>query len=262
VISNLALDNKLKSVYSTNAASLARISQLEAENAKNSARLADLELVNSTFQQRIENERKHAGDQYRALREKYDKELEARKLLEERLKALEVTQARRQRSQNRGRGRVNGFFHGHQNGNVNANFNFNPNRPQESAPNTAAANFPRRTSRVPLPVRPSTPIRPVFNKEPGSSSSTLVSSTHSTFSQNSLQTNDSFSSVDSMTVRSSSPGTPTVTKAAPSSITEMGSPVLPVLENGKLIPEAEKRRSLYVSKPSWANMVARTGSNV
>jgi len=227
------------------------------------ARLADLESLNATFQQRLENERKHTGEQYTALKERYDKELETRKSLEERLKALEVKPARRQRSQNRGRGRSQGFLHGNPrpNPNPNAVVIVNNNQVRNPGQNVPAANITRRPSGLPLPIRPSTPIRPAYNREPGSSSSTLVSSVHSTFSQRSLQTNGSYSSVDSNTLRSSSPDSPTTARHPSSPVMNVRQPVSPVVTNGDTIREAREQNPTHASKPSWAKVV-RSASHI
>jgi hypothetical protein len=258
-------DNKLKIAHDANAASVRRILQLQTENAKIRERLLDLEAIHGTYEQRIENERKHAGSQYKALKEKYDREVESRKALEERLKALDTRPPpRRPRSQNRGRGKAYGFLHLDGNVNANAKVNGNPNdiQPKAFTSDNMANNFQRRTSRVPLPVRPSTPIRPTYNREPGSSSSTLVGSIHSTFSRASLKTNESFSSTDGETIKSSPPDSPTTLKPPTSPVLEVKTPQSPVSPNGRRAERSDFKPHVYAQKPSWASLVARSVSKV
>jgi hypothetical protein len=253
-------DNKFKSVCERNMNSTATIAQLRAENIEKQKRIDELELSTSTWQTRIEKERKHAGDQYRALQEKHNREVEIRKGLEETLRAMEARSKNRPRSQNRGRGRSYGLLH--PTGNPNPMPTANGKPPQNPRLDTAVGNFQRRTSRVPLPIRPSTPIRPAINRDPGSSSSTLISSVHSTFSQRSERTNESASSVTSSTIRSASPGSPTTTRPIASPVMDMKPPPSPTLTHGKVNAQAETKGVSHVTKPSWANMVARSASKV
>jgi hypothetical protein len=247
-------DNKFKSFCERNANSAATIAQLRAENIEKQKRIDDLELSNSTWQTRIDNERKHAGDQYRALQERYNREVEIRKGLEETLKALEAKPKHRPRSQNRGRGKSYGLLH--PNGNANPMPNANGKPPQNIGLDTTVGNFQRRTSRVPLPIRPSTPIRPAMNRDPGSSSSTLISSVHSTFSQRSGRTNESASSVTSSTIRSTSPSSPTAARPLTSPVMDLKIPPSPTFA------QVGASRPHHVAKPSWANLVARSASSV
>jgi len=139
--------------------------------------------------------------------------------------------------------------------------NLNGKPPQNIGLDTAVGNFQRRTSRVPLPIRPSTPIRPAINRDPGSSSSTLISSVHSTFSHRSDRTNESASSVASSTIRSTSPGSPTTARPVASPIIDAVVPSSSTLTNGKLNRKVETKGVDRVTKPSWANMVARSTSS-
>ena len=254
------LDNKFKSICEGNANSAATIARLQTENNEKQKRIDELELSQSTWEIRIDKERKHAGDQYKALQEKYNREIEIRKGLEETLRAMEARSKNRPRS--RGRGRGYGLLH--PTGNTHPMPNMNGKQPPNIGHDTAVGNFQRRTSRVPLPIRPSTPIRPAMPRDPGSSSSTLVSSVHSTFSQRSERTNDSASSVTSSTIRSISPGSPTTAKPAPivSPVVGMSAPASPTLTNGKLNSQVDAKGSNHVTKPSWASLVARSTSNV
>jgi len=256
-------DNKFKSVCEGNANSAATIAQLRAEKIEKQKRIDELELSNSTWQTRIDKERKHAGDQYKVLQEKYNREVEIRKGLET-LRAMEARSKNRPRSQNRGRGRSYGFLH--PTGNFNSNPMPSPNGklPQNIGVDTVVGNFQRRTSRVPLPIRPSTPIqiRPTMNRDPGSSSSTLISSVHSTFSQRSERTNESASSVTSSTIRSTSPGSPTTARPVVSPVMDMKPPPSPTLTTGKANARMERKGAGHVTKSSWANLVARSTSNM
>jgi hypothetical protein len=164
---------------------------------------------------------------------------------------------RRPHTQNRGRGRSQGFLHA--NGNGHPNSNGPP--PFLTGVDNGKLNphVQRRTSGLPLPVRPSTPIRPALNRDPGSSSSTLVSSTYSIFSRSGPKTNELFSSVSSSTtVRSVSPSSPTTAK--PRSSADLQLPASPVLANETIKLAVLKKAD--GTKPSWANLVARSASNV
>jgi serine/threonine protein kinase len=258
------LDNKFKSVCEGNANSAATIAQLRVEKIEKQKRIDELELSNSTWQTRIDKERKHAGDQYKVLQEKYNREVEIRKGLEETLRAMEARSKNRPRSQNRGRGRGYGFLHLTGNTHPMPNANGKQQQNQNLGLDTAVGNFQRRTSRVPLPIRPSTPIqiRPTMNRDPGSSSSTLISSVHSTFSQRSERTNESASSVTSSTIRSTSPGSPTTARPTVSPVMDMKPPSSPTLTTGKVNARVETKGVNHVTKPSWASLVARSTSNM
>jgi len=217
-------------------------------------RLDYLEMVHGTYEKRIENERKHAGEQYKALKEKYDQEIQLRKDLENRLKSPEFRQPRRPRSQNRGRGKSQGALHVNQNNNARSNAVVNPAQPPVLGLETQPGAFQRRKSFLPIPSRPSTPLstplRPSPNRDPGSSTSTLVSSSYSTFSRASHKTNESDSSVDSGTMRSMSPESPTTIRPPASFIASKPS-VLSISDKGRI----EQKGGT-----SWANMVARSAS--
>src|SRR6187402_856168 len=110
--------------------SMQGVSQMKAEIDVKQRRIEELESSNSVWQQRIEKERNHVSEQYKGLQEKYNREVEIRKQLEERLKALEAKPSRKSRSQNRGRGRALGHLHV----NSNPNVNFNINQPRNLGP--------------------------------------------------------------------------------------------------------------------------------
>jgi serine/threonine protein kinase len=253
------LDNKFKTICESNASSAATIARLQTENHEKQKRIDELELSQSTWETRIDKERKHAGDQYKALQEKYNREVEMRKGLEETLRTIEARSKNRPRS--RGRGRGYGLLH--PTGNTHPIPNLNGKQPQNIGHDTAVGNFQRRTSRVPLPTRPTTPIRPAMSRDPGSSSSTLISSVHSIFSERSERTNESASSVASSTIRSNSPGSPTTARPVISPATGISAPpTSPALTNGKVNSHVNARGPNHVTKPSWASLVARSTSNV
>lgn len=215
-------------------------------------RLAYLEMVHGTYEQRIDNERKHAGEQYKTLKEKYDQEVKSRKELEERVKSMEHRAPRRPRSQNRGRGRAQGALH------FNGNFRATSNESPPELPNldTTTQTFQRRKSFLPIPSRPSTPLMtPNRHSPPESSSSTLVSSSYSTFSRASFQTIDSSSSVASSTVRDTSPSPTTARLSGSQVITR------PTLLSSRASPQSRNFKSTQGAKNSWADMVAKSGKS-
>ncbi|KAH7397771.1 kinase-like domain-containing protein [Cadophora sp. MPI-SDFR-AT-0126] len=228
------INNKLKAVHDNNTVSSNMLAQMAAELEAKQKRISELESINGTWQQRIEKERKHAGEQYKVLQDKLNREVESRKNLETQLKNMQKP-SRRPGSQNRGRGRglghLNNNFHANGISNGNGSANVANISTAKLSSNGAGSNFlppPRRQSRVPVPTRPATPIhsiptppnnnsqtylprtptRPPLPRDPDSTTSTLRSSFHSTFSKASIQTNDSMSSVSSETVRSMSPESP------------------------------------------------------
>jgi hypothetical protein len=220
-------------------------------------------MANETYEHRIENERKHLTEQRKALQEKYDQEIKARKELEDKLKAFEAKHWR-QRSQNRGRGRGQGTLHTNSRdfGSTRPTNNSNNNNSTQAAAfqmETARQNIPRRPSLLPRPSRPSTPIRPPYTREPESNSSTLTSSISSTFSRTSQNTNESFSSADTFSMRCASPNSPrTVIPTSPEEL--MAPPPQPRFGRENTALETERESASHVKKPSWAN-VARSGSS-
>lgn len=237
-----------------NADSILQIAILKAENEKYRERLQSLEEIQGTWELRLAKELKHKGDQYSALQEKYNQEVDARKKLEERLKGASNKPFRRPNSQNRGRGKNQGHLHAN-----GARPNVPPPFPKGDTGNLSL-HIERRTSGLPLPIRPSTPIRPALNRDPGSSSSTLVNSSHSTFSRASPRMNESFSSISSTgTIRSASPPSPTTANPRLSVSEEI--PTSPTLANETIKPKDVKKPS-HGTKPSWANLVARSASKM
>ncbi|TVY93174.1 hypothetical protein LAWI1_G000420 [Lachnellula willkommii] len=229
------INKKLKAVHEMNADSVIQVAQLKKENDNYKERLQRLEEIQGTWEKRLANELKHTGDQYRALQDKFNQEVDARKKLEKDHKPF-----RRPRSQ---KGRSTNI-----NGNKPPPFLRPANREKHFDPHT-----PRRTSGLPLPIRPSTPIRPALSREPGSSSSTLISSTQSIFSR--ASPNESLSSVSSSrTGRSVSPSSPTTTKPL-----DLSAPRAMADETMK--PSVVKKAG-QEAKPSWANLVARSRLDV
>ncbi|KAH7346640.1 kinase-like domain-containing protein [Rhexocercosporidium sp. MPI-PUGE-AT-0058] len=276
------INKKLKSAYESDTTSATLLAQMRTELEAKQKRIEELESINGTWQQRIEKERKHAGDQYKALQEKHNREVEARKQLETQLKAMQKP-SRRPGSQNRGRGRglshlhINSAnFHGNAVSNAKSNGTIN-NIITKPPPGTNFDHLQRRQSRLPVLTRPttpippttkpstptpnpSTPIRPTMTRDPASTTSTLLSSVHSTFSKASLNTNDSMSSVSSETIRSMSPDSPLSGRGPPSPIVSSAPLQPPVLLKAKSDVDAIK--GLELVKPSWAKMMARSASKV
>ncbi|TVY19169.1 Mitogen-activated protein kinase kinase kinase YODA [Lachnellula arida] len=229
------INKKLKAVYEMNADSVIQVAQLKKENDNYKERLQRLEEIQGTWEKRLANELKHTGDQYRALQDKFNQEVDARKKLEKDHKPF-----RRPRSQ---KGRSPNI-----NGNKPPPLLRPANREKHFDPHT-----PRRTSGLPVPIRPSTPIRPALSREPGSSSSTLISSTPSIFSR--ASPNESLSSVSSSrTVRSVSPSSPTTAKPLDLSASR-------AMANETMKPAVVKKAG-QEAKPSWANLVARSRLDV
>lgn len=222
-------------------------------------RVRSLTMASQTYEQRIENERRHLAEQRNSLQEKYEQEVKARKELEEKLGVLD-TKHRRPRSQNRGRGRAQGTLHanGREFGPLKAN-NSNNGNSNTRAPaflaNNAVGSIQRRKSYLPIPSRPSTPIRPPSNREPGSSSSTLNSSVHSTFTQASRRTNESFSSTETYNDGSGSPGSLKTVKPPPSPTVILRPAPRPTLGKASTTLGIERAPGAQVEKPSWANIV-------
>ncbi|TVY45514.1 Mitogen-activated protein kinase kinase kinase [Lachnellula subtilissima] len=238
------INKKLKSVHEMNADSVLQIAQLKAENDEYKERLQHLEELKGTWEMRLTNQSKHSGDQYQALQEKYNQEFDARKKFEKDNKPF-----RRPRSQNKGRGRGRSQELLHTNGHrpppllktLNHEMYLNSHTQQ-------------RASGLPLPIRPSTPIRPALSRNPGSSSSTLVSLTHSIFSR--ASPNESLSSVSSSrTVRSVSPSSPTTAKPRNPTETALDLSACPTVANEILKPAVMKKVG-HEAKPSWANVVS------
>ncbi|CZT45827.1 related to cyclin-dependent ser/thr protein kinase KIN28 [Rhynchosporium secalis] len=267
------INKKFKCVYAEKINSAALLSQMKAEVEANRKRIEELESINGTWQQRLDKERKHAGEQYKALQENHNREMEARKQLEIQLQALQKP-LRRPGSQTRGRGRglANGIdFYASTGGNITNNKNnFHTIKPP---PGRNVNTLQRRyNSRVPVPTRPatpiisiplpnpSTPIQPMMNRDPISTSSTLRSSVYSTISKTSLRTDDSMSSLSSEPNRSMSPDSPTTGRDDSASIAIVA-PV-PALVLVKAKPDMETLKLVEIEKTSWAKMVARSTSKV
>ncbi|TVY85398.1 Serine/threonine-protein kinase Nek11 [Lachnellula suecica] len=146
------INKKFKSISEMNADSVLEIVLLKAENEKYKDRLERLEEIQSTWERRLANQLKHTGDQYKALQEKYNQEVDARKKLEERLKSTDHKPFRRPRSQNRGRGRSQGLLHSNgANGKTQPNENRRPPLLQTTDTGKLSPHIQRRTSGLPLP---------------------------------------------------------------------------------------------------------------
>ncbi|RDW75307.1 hypothetical protein BP6252_06449 [Coleophoma cylindrospora] len=270
------INTKLKSLHDTTAEALAKLAQLEAENLQKQEHIRKLESVSGTWEQRIENEMKHAANRYQALQEKYNTECSTRKRTEERLKSVEAelrrfTQGRRPPQQNKNKNKnsfmanANRILTGH--GATRANHP--PLFGQEGdgtvfQPGTRQPQ--RRPSNIPVPVRPSTPIRtpsnpfrPAYGRDPGSNTSTLLSSVHSTFSRSSLHTNESASSVSGGTVRSASPPESPI-RARPQDpdalLADLKMPGSPTMISSTILSSPDAAMA-PTTKPSYAKAAAK-----
>jgi hypothetical protein len=154
------------------------IQQLQAQHEIDRQQIEQFSRTQATYESLVERERKHAVEQYKKILEQRNKELAeanaARKSLE-----AEVAQLRRQRHppRNEKKGRAPQML------------NNKPNSPhQEFNGGIQQFNNPvRRPSRVPLPIRPSTPLRPNYARATSSGNNTISSSVDSLFSEKSLR---------------------------------------------------------------------------
>ncbi|KAA8565793.1 hypothetical protein EYC84_009619 [Monilinia fructicola] len=241
-IMSKSINSKMRTISETSLSSKLKICELETENRALKERLISLQSKDQTYELRIEHERNHAKKQNEVLKERYEKQLktqtEALARAEERIKALEShSNHKRHPSHNRGRGRnlPHGSLHTNPNLNINnlaAHTPIHPSNPDpkpKSGPKTPEGYFPnipprnpsftnlkdptlqRRPSGIPIPTRSPTPIvtssKSIFNS-PGSGNSTLVSSTHSVFSNRSAKTDGSMTSVESLSETTSPPDSP------------------------------------------------------
>lgn len=154
------------------------IQQLQAQHEIAKQKIEQFSKTQATYESLVERERKHAVDQYKKLLEQRTKDLAeanaARKSLE-----AEVAQLRRQRHplRNEKKGRTTQML----NSNLNVpHQEFNGGAQQFNGP-------VRRPSRVPLPIRPSTPLRPNYARESSSGNNTISSSVDSLFSETSVR---------------------------------------------------------------------------
>ncbi len=221
------LDNKMKGSNDEKSDQAKRIHQLEAQHELDVQQIEKLSKTQETYQVLVERERKHAVEQYANLLERRTKELEAATAARKSLEA-EVAQLRRQRQlpRNQQKGKP-------------------PHVPNGPAQSLAQFNpSPRRTSRVPLPVRPSTPLRPHFGRESSSGNNTLLSSVNSAFSKTTAESNGSQDSEKSF--RSSTPESPSSIHAPPS----------PVLSHGHVhVDEGSGRKPAEGTTRTWAQML-------
>lgn len=136
-----------------------RIKELVSSLETAQARVESLELVNNTWQQRIENESKHAGKQYQALQERFDSLQET---LEATLNELNNPSERGTTKQQKTNRRSNP-----PNPLVRVNRPVRPissvsmtSIPKATLVSSTHSTFRRRVSELSLPVRPSTPLKP------------------------------------------------------------------------------------------------------
>lgn len=267
-------DAKLKSLHDTTAEALAKLSRLEEENKKMQEHIDKLESVSGTWEQRIENEMKHAAKRYQALQEKYNTECSIRKHAEECLKSAETELHRfsqgRRHQQNKNKNKDSFMTNASRVLTAHATRKANPILFGQGGNGTVfypgTNQLQRRASNIPVPVRPSTPIRtpsnpfrPSYGRDPGSNTSTLLSSVHSTFSRTSLHTNETASSVSGATVRSVSPPESPI-KARPQDpealLADLKIPDSPTMISSKMSSTSDAVLA-PATKPSYAKAAAK-----
>jgi hypothetical protein len=173
-----------------------KIQQLQSQHEEDRQQIEQLLKTQETYKSLAERERKHAVEQYEKLLERRTKELEAANAARKSLEA-EVAQLRRQRQPPRNEKK--GRFPQMLNGCVDVPQQLNDGLQQSNG-------APRRPSRVPLPVRPSTPLRPNYGRESPSGNNTMTSSVDSAFSKTTAASGGSIDSGKS--IRSVSPESP------------------------------------------------------
>jgi hypothetical protein len=132
----------------------------------------DIELSEETWQKRLENERKHAGEQYKALQEKYRREVEMKKGLEDALSASQKSLNRQTTNTQKMSRRPATATQG----NIAvppkpparpSSFVLTDSTSKSAMLTPTLYNIPsKRTSGLPLPIRPSTPLRPAHERTP------------------------------------------------------------------------------------------------
>lgn len=160
------------------------ITQLRIQHEADRARILKLEQLEETYELRIKNERLHFAERFEKLHERHDKESAARQLLEVELNQLRPPR-RSQRNKEKGR-----FAQCQETSTVNGN-----------------GNGTTKKSRVPIPVRPSTPIKSNAAKELSSGATTLANSITSSYSKTTFVGSEP--AMRPKSARSVSPGSPT-----------------------------------------------------
>jgi hypothetical protein len=214
----------------------------------------DIELSKDTWQKRLENERKHAGEQYKALQEKYRREVETKKRLEDALSAPQKSLNRRTTNTQMSSRRPATAAQG----NIAApppkpparsrSFELTDSTSQSAMLTPTLYNIPsRRTSGLPLPIRPSTPLRPAHERAPKYGDDIP--------SQATATTSSTISSRGSAVSGWSSAGGDPNRRAGHGSESDISPPMSPVME------QPNEPKTAVVSqdkkKVSWAQIAAR-----
>jgi hypothetical protein len=215
----------------------------------------DIELSN-TWQKRLENERKHAGEQYKALQEKYRREVEMKKGLEDALsasqKSLNKVNRRTTNTQKMSRRPATATQ-----GNIAvppkpparpSSFVLTDSTSKSAIPTPTLYNIPiKRTSGLPLPIQPSTPLRPAHERAPKYDDDIPSQATATTSST-------IFSRGSAVSGWSSAGGNPN-RRAGYGSESDISPPMSPVME------QPNEPKTAVVSqdkkKVSWAHVAAR-----
>lgn len=227
----------------------ARVKGLVSPLADTKGRV-DIELSKDTWLKRLENERKHDGEQYKALQEKLRRELERKKGPEDALSALQKSLNRHTQKMSRRQATA-----------TQGNIAVPPKPPARSRsfeltdPTSKSAMLPptlynmpsRRTSGLPLPIRPSTPLRPAHERAPKYGDDIP--------SQATATTGSTISSRGSAVSGWSSAGGNPNRRAGYGSESDISPPMSPVME------QPNEPKTAVVSqdkkKVSWAQIAAR-----
>ncbi|CAG8974109.1 hypothetical protein HYALB_00002744 [Hymenoscyphus albidus] len=172
-----ALHKRLHLAHTSNLNSEVQISTLQEEIERYKDRIDSLEKARNTAQTVLELERKHTNNRHESLQQRFNQELTERKKLEERLNSMNQTSFRRSNSHAKGRGRSNGSFRrneSHNGGNFQSKGQW-PRQPSKNEEEPTA--IQRRPSALPLPVRPSTPLRPHWRQNWSGNNTTSSNST-------------------------------------------------------------------------------------
>lgn len=146
--------------YTNNLHSEIRISSLHEEIEKYKERINSLEKARNTAESVLALERKHTNDRYESLQQKFNQEKADRKQLEDQLNSMTQKPFRRPNSQVRGRGRSNGTLKRNESHNGGSFYKNGYGPHQHPKDEEEKVTIQRRPSGLPLPIRPSTPLRP------------------------------------------------------------------------------------------------------
>ena len=213
----------------------------------------DIEISKDTWQTRLENERKHAEEQYKALQEGLRREIERKKELEDALSALQKSRNRQTTNTQKMSRRPATATQG----NIavppkpparSRSFEVTDSTSKSAMLTPTLYNIPsRRTSGLPLPIRPSTPLSPAHERAPKYGDDIP--------SQATATTSSTISSRGSAVSGWSSAGGNPNRRAGYGSESDISPPMSPVME------QPNEPKTAVVSqdkkKVSWAQIAAR-----